>query len=266
MGCSALLKKASLVGAFFVFALMVVPAQAFCPVQPDLPEVRVRQVLDGDTLKLTDGRSVRLIGLNTPELGRKGRPAEPGAQAAQRRLRELVAVGAGRVGLRLGSEVRDHYGRTLAHVYDHQGRNLEAQLLAEGLGYQVAVAPNLDLVECQRTAERQARAARLGLWRKAPMQEAGALRRGGFALLQGRVERVEHNGGGLWVELEGSLVVRVAPEALVRFDLRALQALPGRRVEVRGWVVDRARHGAVKPGQARWLLPVSHAAMLELLP
>ena len=266
MGCSALLKKASLVGAFFVSALMVLPAQAFCPLQPDLSEVRVRQVVDGDTLKLADGRSVRLIGLNTPELGRKGRSAEPGAQAAQRRLRALVAAGAGRVGLRLGTEARDHYGRTLAHVYDPRGRNLEAQLLAEGFGYQVAVAPNLDLVDCQRAAERQARAARLGLWRKSPVQEVGALRRGGFALLRGRVERVERNGGGLWIELEGNLVVRVAPESLVRFDLRALQALPGRRVEVRGWVVDRARREVARPGQARWLLPVSHGVMLEPLP
>lgn len=266
MGCSALLKKASLAGAFFVSAFWLSSALAFCPLLPDLPEVRVRQVLDGDTLKLADGRSVRLIGLNTPELGRKGRAAEPGAGAAQRRLRELVAAGAGRVGLRLGAEARDHYGRTLAHVYDPRGRNLEAQMLAEGLGYQVAVAPNLDLVDCQRAAERQARAARLGLWRKAPVQEAVALKRAGFALLQGRVERVERNGGGLWLELEGPLVLRIAPESLVHFDLRALQALSGRRVEVRGWVVDRARHGAVKPGQARWLLPVSHAAMLERLP
>src|SRR3989338_6623699 len=91
MGCSALLKNASLVGAFFVSALMVLPAQAFCPLQPDLSEVRVRQVVDGDTLKLADGRSVRLIGLNTPELGRKGRSAEPGAQAAQRRQFQRIA-------------------------------------------------------------------------------------------------------------------------------------------------------------------------------
>jgi endonuclease YncB( thermonuclease family) len=92
MGCSAVLKKASLVGAFFVFVLPLAPAQAFCPAPGKLPSVKVRHVVDGDTLRLEDGRSVRLIGLNAPELGRKGRAAEPFAEAARRRLRELVAA------------------------------------------------------------------------------------------------------------------------------------------------------------------------------
>ena len=63
-----------------------------------LPLVGVAKVVDGDTLRLVDGRSVRLIGINTPELGRDGRKAEPFAVAAQRRLRALVEASNGRVG------------------------------------------------------------------------------------------------------------------------------------------------------------------------
>ncbi|MES2817788.1 MAG: thermonuclease family protein [Pseudomonadota bacterium] len=265
MGLGVLLKKASLVGAFFVCVSVTACTQAACPRINDLPSLAVQRVVDGDTLKLVDGRSVRLIGLNTPELARAGRVSEPGAEAARQRLRELVAANGGRIGVQPGRESRDNHGRTLAHAYGAEGRNLEAQLLAEGLGIQVAVPPNLALLECLQAAERQARAARLGLWR-APVQQVEALARSGFALVQGKVEGVERNRGGLWLEMRGGLVLRVGPERLEHFDLPTLEALVGRQVEARGWVIDRGRRGAQSAGRARWLLPLSHGAMLEVLP
>ncbi|MOA62919.1 hypothetical protein D3C78_1884780 [compost metagenome] len=58
-------------------------------------------------------------------------------------------------------------------------------------------------------------------------------------------------------------MLRVEPKLVSRFaggDLR------GRIVEARGWVIDRAERGGVKPGQARWMLPLTDPAMLEVLP
>ncbi|WP_376748670.1 thermonuclease family protein, partial [Stutzerimonas nitrititolerans] len=77
MRLSEQLRKASLVGAFFVSAFFAAAASAACSPPGPLQVQKVAQVIDGDTLRLVDGRSVRLIGLNTPELGRKGRRAEP---------------------------------------------------------------------------------------------------------------------------------------------------------------------------------------------
>jgi endonuclease YncB( thermonuclease family) len=261
-----LLKKASLVGAFFVFGFYVNAALAFCPTPAQLPSVKVQRVVDGDTLRLVDGRNVRLIGLNSPEMGRQGRAAEPFAEAARQRLQALVAASDGRVALQVGRQAKDHYGRTLAHAYDRRGRNLEAQLLSEGLGYLVAVAPNLALVQCQQAAERSARQARVGLWQRSPVQTPDQLKQGGFALLQGRVERIERNGGGLWLDMGDTLVLQIAPRALGNFDLRAVQRLEGRKVEVRGWVIDRAKRGGLRKGQVRWMLPLTDKAMLEVLP
>ncbi|TXH96319.1 MAG: thermonuclease family protein [Pseudomonas sp.] len=263
---TTLLKKASLVGAFFVSACLAFPAQAFCPLQSELVPVRVAKVVDGDTLRLADGRSVRLIGINAPERARGGRPAEAFAEAASRRLQALVAANGGRVGLRLGENPRDHYGRTLAHAYDRAGRNLEAQLLAEGLGYRVAFVPASGLEDCQRSAEASARQQRRGLWQRPALVSPFDLRSGGFALVRGRVDLVQRNRGGLWIEMDGPLVLRIEPKLLRHFPLTELQALVGREVEVRGWVVDRARRGNLRPEQARWLLPLTHAAMLEVLP
>lgn len=266
MGGSALLKKASLVGAFFVCGVYLNTAQAFCPAPGKLPSVKVQRVVDGDTLRLVDGRNVRLIGLNSPEMGRQGGSPEPFAEAARQRLQALVAANGERVSLQTGKQAKDHYGRTLAHAYDSRGRNLEAQLLAEGLGYQVAVAPNLALVACQQAAERSARQARSGLWQRSPVKAPQQLRSGGFALIQGRVAQVERNRGGIWLEMDGGLVLQVATRALAGFDQRQLQGLAGRTVEVRGWVIDRAQRGNVQSGQARWMLPLTDKAMLEVLP
>jgi endonuclease YncB( thermonuclease family) len=266
MGFSLLLKKASLAGAFFVSAIWLSGAQAFCSTPSELESVTVQRVVDGDTLRLSDGRSVRMIGLNTPELGKQGRSDEPFAVVARKRLEALVAASDGRVGLLPGKESKDHYGRTLAHVYGADGANLEAQMLAEGLGFQVAVAPNVDLVSCQQAAERNARQAGLGIWRQSPVLKAEQIEASGFAVLSGRVSKVQRNRGGVWIELQDSVVLRVAPNMLNRFDVAALETLQGAQIEARGWVQDRSRRGGLKPGQARWLLPLTDPSMLQATP
>lgn len=260
---SRLMKKASLVGAFFVSAIWLSAAQAFCPTPAGLSSVSVQRVVDGDTLRLSDGRSVRMIGLNTPELGKQGRSDEPFAVAARKRLEALVADSGGRVGLQPGQQAKDHYGRTLAHVYSTNGTNLEAQMLADGLGFQVAVAPNVDLVACQQAAERSARQAGRGLWRQSPVLKAEQIRTSGFAVVSGRVSKVQRNRGGIWIELQDAVVLRVAPNLVGQFDSARLQTLQGRQIEARGWVVDRSRRGGLKPGQPRWLLPLTDPSMLQ---
>jgi len=268
IGLLSLLKKAPLAGAFFVgaFWLGSAQAEAFCPAPSGLGTAQVRQVIDGDTLRLQDGRSVRLIGINAPEIGRQGRGDEPYAAAARRRLQALVDDSDGLVGLQLGRESQDRYQRTLAHVYGRGGLNFEAQLLAEGLALQVAVAPNVEQVACQQQAEHAARKAGLGLWRQSPAIAAAQVERAGFALLGGRVSKVERNRAGAWIELDDSVVLHVAPKVFALFPEGWLDELKGRRVEARGWVLDRNRRGNRAAGQLRWMLPVSTPQMVQIQP
>ncbi|WP_342243675.1 thermonuclease family protein [Pseudomonas sp. OTU5201] len=265
MATSPLTKKAPLAGAFFFFWALSFALQAACPAPGKLPTYKVRKVVDGDTLRLTDGRSIRMIGLNAPELARKGRSDEPYAKAARQRLGELVKSSGGWVGLRLGRESKDRYGRTLAHLYDSRGRNLEEYLLAEGLAFRIAIGPNAALSDCHAIAERAARRAGRGLWRRPPLQSPWQLRQSGFALVQGRVTKVDRNRGGVWLQLEGPLVLRIELKQLRQFDAAALQRLVGRRVEARGWVIDRARRGGVNTRDSRWMLPLTHNGMLEVI-
>ena len=267
LGLTGLLKKASLAGAFFVPAIWwtALYAEPLCPAPGPVSYVQVQRVVDGDTLRLSDGRSVRLIGLNAPETGKKGQSAEPYAEAARKSLQQLVTRSDGRLGLLPGAQPRDRYGRTLAHVFGADGSNLEAQLLAQGLAYQVAIAPNVALLECQQAAERSARAAGLGLWRQSPVLQPQQLARPGFALVAGTVSKVQRNRGGVWIDLQGGLVLHVAPGQLDNFDLKMFSRLEGRQVEVRGWVLDRSQRSGRGSDQARWMLRLAHPGMLRVL-
>jgi endonuclease YncB( thermonuclease family) len=78
--------------------------------------VRVSYVVDGDTIRLANGKYVRLIGIDTPERGR------PYFRAAKANLDRLVGA---RVRLVNPASVddRDHYGRLLRYVRVSGGRD-----------------------------------------------------------------------------------------------------------------------------------------------
>ena len=62
----------------FRFRLLRRRRTGVLPAPGKLPSVKVQRVVDGDnSLRLVDGRNVRLIGLNTPEIGCQGRANEP---------------------------------------------------------------------------------------------------------------------------------------------------------------------------------------------
>ncbi|WP_432697318.1 thermonuclease family protein [Marinobacterium sp. YM272] len=212
--------------------------------------MRVVRVVDGDTLRLASGESVRLIGINTPEVGRDGVADEPGARAAARYLRRWLE--GRRVELIPGLESRDRYGRRLAHLFV-DGESVSEHLLARGLGFAVAVPPNIRLSDCFFAAEQRASAREIGLWQRGPVQAAAQVRKSGFALLEGRVTRVDQTRRAAYVEIDDHLVLRVS-HGLARTGVE-LERLAGKRVQIRGWIVDR---GSIsQPGRKRWLISLS---------
>ncbi|MCJ8170400.1 thermonuclease family protein [Atopomonas sediminilitoris] len=255
-----LTKKALLVGAFFVpvFFLPGFLAHAECPAGQNLQWQRVAKVVDGDTLKLADGRSVRLIGVNAPELAGKGRSAEPLAEQAKRALQALVHSSGSEVGLQLGDDAHDHYGRTLAHAFGRDGQNWEAQLIAQGLAWQVAIAPNTRLAACQLRAEQAAQRAMFGVWRATL---SAHVQRSGFQPLAARIVAVQRNRGGIWLELEHGAVARIAWRHSKQAWPSDTQLQQGRWL-IKGWWRDRAREqGSTQ--RARWLVDLQHPSMLR---
>lgn len=220
--------------------------------------VQVAQVHDGDSLRLSDGRKLRLIGINTPELGRDHVPAEPLAREARRQLLELLGDEPG-VTLRYGPERRDRHGRLLAHVFSRNGVNLGAQLLRDGYAMALAIPPNLELLPCYLDAEREAARAGRGIWSHPwfePLDGAALAKvRPGFRRVAGRVTAVKHTAKSIWLTLDTPLALRIAREDSRYFATLAPESLAGRAVVARGWLTRR--HG-------RWQMRIRHPAALEL--
>ncbi len=256
-------KKAPQWGAFFVSALVVstllvflfpVAVQARCPELGGGFSAQVEHVYDGDTLRLSDGRKVRLIGVNTPELGRDGRPDEPYSQAARRLLQQLVAKQ--QIYVLPGVEPRDRYGRVLAHVYLQDGRLVAEELVRAGLGHALAVGGNSRLAPCLFDAEREVRKTSEHLWLSSP-KAVRAIKRGGFVLVRGRVTQVTPARNGVYIDLDRHLAVFV-PKGLTD-EVPVSEWRKGQLLEVRGWVVDRLQQRNNLPeGHMRWLLRITH--------
>ena len=252
----------SFMGAFFLL-LSCQPhaAASFCSIDPIPSEHAVKYAVDGDTLRLQDDRRVRLIGIDAPEMGGRGRTTEPYAVQAKRRLTALVKANNNKVSLGIGEQSHDRYQRVLAHLYDRKGASLEEQLVAEGLAYHVAVAPNVALADCLALAERYARQQRVGLWKKAIFIPAQQIKTGGFTLLQGRIKSVQRNRGGVWLDLGDSLTVNIPLSALQYFKSEQFEQWQGRTLKTRGWVSERKDQ---QGKYAKWRLTVSHPSMFEL--
>ncbi|MEJ2404805.1 MAG: thermonuclease family protein [Candidatus Thiodiazotropha sp.] len=253
-------RRASRGGALLFCGLLYLtgPLQASQPCRPcSEPLQAVERVVDGDTLVLENGEKVRLIGINTPELGHWGDPDEPGARSARDALERLVHASGGRLRVCPGAEARDRYGRLLAHLTDRQGDDVVNKLLRAGQGYVIAFPPNLGSVDCHLASEAQAREAGLGVWHR-PVTDARSLHgdERGFHYLQGRVERVGKSRRSIWLNLTGGLALRIARKDWKYFDFDDPRALQGRRLEVRGWITrnDHAQQMSVHhPSAIRWM-------------
>ncbi len=240
---------------FLCLACFATTGAAACP-PIDGPAFRVRQAFDGDTLRLADGRKVRLAGVDTPELGHDGAPDEPYAQAAHRFMQELLEKNHWRVRLTAARERKDRYGRTLGYVAGTDGTDLQTALLERGLALTTLLPPNLSRLDCLKAAESRARRARRGLWRllpKDPHHLKGAPR---HLFVRGRVRRVGRSRKSLWIDLDGPLSLRIARSDLRRFSDIHFDRLPGREIEAQGWLHKRRRG---------WMMRLRHPAALKVV-
>jgi len=240
----------------------------------------VREVVDGDTVILADGREIRLVGIQAPKLplGRRNFREWPLAREAKAALERLVM--GRRVTLSFGGRRRDRYGRWLAHLHLETGgggsseaprrgfdnaRWVQGAMLSEGLARVYSFADNRSAIAEMLARERAARAARRGIWGHAyyrilDHREAGR-HINSFQLVEGRVltaaptrRRVFLNFGQNY---RTDFTIVIERRNLKHFADRGrrLVELAGKRVRVRGWL--KRRNGP--------MITVTHPEQIEIL-
>ena len=129
-------------------------------------------MVDGDTVELADGRLVRYLGIDAPEVRRREgdrwvvdpEPMGREATAFNRRLVEGKPVR-----LEYDVQTHDRFGRLLAYVYVSEPGGSEAmanvELIRAGLAQPLTIPPNVRHAERFRALAEAARRERRGLWR-----------------------------------------------------------------------------------------------------
>ncbi len=246
-----------------VLLVLLLPGSAPAT-EPTPADVRgtVAAVIDGDTLRLADGREVRLAGILAPK------PAAGDSAAAAGAARAALA------GLALGHEVvvaadgrrMDRYGRALGQMMLRGGAIwLQGALLGDGLvRVSVAEAGQSRTADMLRI-EAVARAGRRGLWadpayRLRNPDDVGFVV-DSFQIVEGVVLAVAERRARTYLNFGADYLTdfTVSLDGPARRLVAAagvdLAALRGVRVRVRGWI--KSFNGP--------MIEITHAAQIEVL-
>ena len=209
---------------------------------PEFVYTEVEYVYDGDTVKLRDGRKVRLLNINAPEIEHERKRGEPGGQAAKERLRSLLS--GRKVRLEFDVERRDKYGRTLAYLFTERHLHLNEVLVREGLAIANIHPPNLKYAELLLTAQADAEREKRGIWgmpeyAPKPMEILQRKRLYGWQRLVGIPHALKQGRKYVRLRFSKDLYVTIPRANLKWFP--DLEGYLGRRVEVRGWPSRRGR-------------------------
>ena len=211
--------------------------------QPKAPSDKyfVRNVIDGDTIELRNGRKVRYIGIDTPEVrkrmgGRWQYLPEPYAEDAKRH--NLYAVGKKWVRLEFDEQKEDKYGRWLAYVYDDD-KMINEELLKEGLATLYVIPPNDKYIELFADAQSQARAEKKGIWKdlKTIFSEDAENNAEKVRVVRGKVLAISRTKRVLVLNLSGGFNVVIFSRNLVYFEKEGIfpaRDYTGKFIEVVG--------------------------------
>ncbi|MCX7099340.1 MAG: thermonuclease family protein [Methylococcales bacterium] len=212
-------------------------------INPGYSYYRVKTVYDGDTVMLEDGRKIRFLGINTPEVGHRGQPSDAGGELAKAWLVDKLKNT--RVRLETDVEKTDKYKRTLAHLFTEKNEHINLSLVALGLAACSIYPPNLLYVNELLAAEKKAGQAKLGIWQMPdyaviPVSQLGEAGHQGWTRLTGKVLDIHPTRKSIYLKLSDALDVRIEREWLALFP--DVTTYLGKTVEVRGWLNKNNGH------------------------
>ncbi|OGE31145.1 hypothetical protein A3C59_04025 [Candidatus Daviesbacteria bacterium RIFCSPHIGHO2_02_FULL_36_13] len=146
------------------------PSEQIAPLIQDATSsgILVIEVVDGDTINLEDGTTVRLLGIDTPETKDPRRPVGCFGKEASLEVKNLLE--GKKVILEKDISETDKYERLLRYVYlpigDDQKLFVNDYLVRKGFATVLTYPPDVKYNEQLRQAETQAREEKRGLWER----------------------------------------------------------------------------------------------------
>ena len=126
----------------------------------------VKKVVDGDTIELADNRTVRFIGIDTPETVDPRRAVGCFGKEASNEVKNLLS--GKEIILQKDVSETDKYKRILRYVYlpINAGEMLFVNdyLVREGFAKVLTYPPDVKFNDAFRQAEREAKENKRGLW------------------------------------------------------------------------------------------------------
>jgi Staphylococcal nuclease homologue len=244
--------KALLAALACAFAPPVIaPAIAACSFSAQ-GEGRVAAIVDARSFRLTDGREIRLAGI------------EPVASDALNRTAALSALIAGRdVTLHGEDDTPDRYGRQPAFVFlDGTEDSVQAALLSQGKAVVSADVTNKDCASSLLAAEAGARIwAGSAVIKNAESPGDILAGNGRFMLVEGRVLSVRQAGATTYLNFGRNwtrdFAVTISRRVLPSLEAAGIapKSLENRRIRVRGFIETRTgpRIDLVRAGQIELL-------------
>jgi endonuclease YncB( thermonuclease family) len=223
-----------------VLAAGVHPANAAgCLFEPQ-GEGRVTEIVDGRSFRLSDGREVRLAGIETAD----------DATSSAKHIAALAAIIAGHdVTLRGQDDAPDRYGRQTAFVFLEASETpVQSLLLQQGEALVSTETIDKDCAAVLSEAEAEARQVKRGIWadpaviKNAESPDGILVGIGRFAVVEGMVLSVRQAGattylnfGRNWTQGFAATISRRMMAAFESAGI-ALKSLENRRIRVRGFV------------------------------
>ncbi len=125
--------------------------------------IKVKWIFDGDTIKISKNRTVRYLGINTPEIAHRDEPAEPYGYKSKKYNKDLVYKK--KVRLEFDREKKDHYGRLLAYVFLKNGVMINEKIIRNGYGFCLYKYPNIKYSKLFLKCQQKAMIEKKGIWK-----------------------------------------------------------------------------------------------------
>lgn len=214
------------------------------------------EIVDGDTVILSSGKQVRMVGTQSPKLAlnRKNFIDWPLADTAKTAL-ENIALGQ-KVELKYGGLKIDRHHRILAHLFikDDDGQQiwLQQYMLQQGLARTYSFKDNRSCILELLAAETSARTANKNIWSHDYYNIINASdlkllkqKHGTYQLIEGKLLKFEHKYGQLYFNFgqnyRTDFTINVGKRNRMAFAQSNLdfQNMVGKTIRVRGWLEQR---------------------------